>query len=178
MFRVIVQWSTIQPKCQLRKLRCRPPGPKETLHLSSALLSRRAFLSAWEPAPFPARVSTEHCSLSPPGLLPPSLAEVPHVSVLISAHVSTRQGCALGLQNPSSVHSFLPVLCRVNSACCTLSITALTQPAHQAPQGFPLPRLPGDPQGSKLGQSQGWPWLFPTSQGSSSFVAWCAVFYK
>ena len=67
------------------------------------------------------------------------------MSVLVSAHVSTQQGCALGLQSPSSVHSFLPVLCPVNSACCTLGITALTQPAHQAPHGFPPPRLPGDP---------------------------------
>lgn len=42
------------------------------------------------------------------------------------------------------MHSFLPVLRPVNSG--TLSITALTQPAHQAPHGFPLPRLPGDPR--------------------------------
>lgn len=66
------------------------------------------------------------------------------MSVLISAQLRTRWGCALGLQSPSSVHSFLPVLCPVNSG--TLSITALTQPAHQAPHGFPLPRLPGDPR--------------------------------
>lgn len=125
------------PDCELRKPRIRTPGPRAS---PSPLF--RAPESQGLPV-WPVGTSAVP-SLCECGLLFPSLTEIPHVCVLISAQLSTRQGCSLGLQSSSSVHSFLSVFCPVNSACCTLSITALTQPAHQAPYGFPLPRLPGD----------------------------------